>query len=330
MIAASMIFLICNAERSLGFATEAVEMCVTSLIPSLFPFMFFSTLLSSVLMGCHFRSFRILSKLCRIPSGSEILLILGSLGGYPVGAQMISNAYQNGQLKREDAQRMLGFCNNAGPAFIFGILGPAFESGIIPALLWLIQIISAVITGILLTGRCSDKISIQQQRKISVTTALEKSVRSIGLICGWVLLFKIVVGFVKQFTHAFLPEYMSVMLTGMLELTNGCLALYEIECIGARFVLSALLLSAGGLCVALQTATAVSPLHLRRYFVGKCIQTIISTMLALIAQSLIFSPESQIRIPNLQMILIAFSVFISIILIYYKKTVAFRDNLVYN
>ena len=146
MIAASMIFLICNAERSLGFATEAVEMCVTSLIPSLFPFMFFSTLLSSVLMGCHFRSFRILSKLCRIPNGSEILLILGSLGGYPVGAQMISNAYQNGQLKREDAQRILGFCNNAGPAFIFGILGPAFESGIIPALLWLIQIISAVIT----------------------------------------------------------------------------------------------------------------------------------------------------------------------------------------
>ena len=329
-IAASIFFLIINTKDSLVFATDALQLCTASLIPSIFPFMFLAMLLNSFLTGYRFRFLNFVRKICRIPEGAEILFLLGLLGGYPIGAQMISNTYQSGKLKKEDAQRMLGFCNNAGPSFIFGVVGPLFDSWIIPALLWLIQILSAIITGVLLTGSCSEKITISNQAHISITDTLEKSVKNMGLICGWVLLFRIVVGFIDVHLLSFVPKSIAVIVAGMLELTNGCFALYGIENSGVRFILSSFFLSMGGLCVALQTASAAKSLNMRKYTIGKCIQGFISLILALVLQYIIFQPENRFAPLNLSGIIAIIFAFIIIIFFYRKKTVAFRSELVYN
>ena len=151
-----------------------------------------------------------------------------------------------------------------------------------------------------------------------------------GSICGWVLLFRVAVGFIGRYTFTVLPVSVTVVLTGILELTNGCVALSAIESSGMRFVLSAFLLSAGGLCVALQTASAVKPLKLKTYFTGKCIQTIISTALTFSIQPMLFQSGDHIPLSRSWVMIAAVLTFASIILIYYKKTVAFRDKLVYN
>jgi len=330
IIAASMVFLILNTKDSLVFAIDALELCTTSLIPSLFPFMFLAMLLNSSLTGYRFRFLHIIRTLCRIPEGSEMLFLLGILGGYPIGAQMISNTYHCGNLKKEDAQRMLGFCNNAGPSFLFGVVGPLFNSAIVPVFLWIIQILSAIITGVLLNGSCSEKITVSNLPRISITEALEKSVKTMGLICGWVLLFRIIVGFIELNLVAFVPEYIAVIVAGMLELTNGCFALYGIENSGMRFVLSSVFLSIGGLCVALQAASAAKSLNMKKYTTGKCIQGFVSFILAFVIQYFIFQPENRFAPLNLSGIIAILFSFIIIIFFYRKKTVAFRNILVYN
>jgi hypothetical protein len=66
-------------------------------------------------------------KLCRIPAGCSCLLIPAFLGGYPAGAQAVGQTLHQGGLSRKDAERMLLFCNNPGPSFLFGVLGNALN-----------------------------------------------------------------------------------------------------------------------------------------------------------------------------------------------------------
>ena len=295
----TMVFLILNAKEASVFAADALTLCTASLIPSLFPFMFLAIVLNSALSGYRFRSLRIVKSLCRIPEGSEILFLLGVLGGYPVGAQLIANTYYRGNLKKEDAQRMLGFCNNAGPSFIFGVIGPLFHSITVPALLWTIQITSALITGAVLKGDSNTAIKENCRSKISITDTLEKSVKSMGLICGWVILFRIAAGFLQQYLSTHIPIDILTIITGLLELTNGCIALYGIKNSGLRFILASIFLTLGGMCVLLQTASSIKTLNIKTYIIGKSIQGIISIVLAYIIQRLIFKPEDCFISPHI-------------------------------
>ena len=126
---------------------------------------------------------------------------------------------------------------------------------------------------------------------MSLTDVLERSVKSMVLICGWVILFRIITGFLKQAFTGFVSECMITVITGFFELANGCVSLYSIDNDGLRFILASTLLSVGGLCVVLQTATAADGLSIQRYITGKCIQGFISTSLALLVQYYIFSSE---------------------------------------
>lgn len=328
--AVTMVFLILNAKEAAAFAADALKLCSVSLIPSLFPFMFLAIVLNSTLSGYRFRFLRTVRALCRIPEGSEILFLLGILGGYPVGAQVIANAHQDGNLKKEDAQRMLGFCNNAGPSFIFGVIGPLFHSVTIPGLLWLIQVVSALITGAVLKGNCDTVIKERSRVQVSITDALERSVKAMGLICGWVILFRILAGFLCQYLGGYIPGNILTVITGLLELTNGCIALYGVKNNGLRFILASLFLSLGGMCVLLQTASSIKTLSIKTYISGKCIQGIISALLAYIIQQLIFNANDRFISPYITPLFVIFLIAAGIIFIYLKKTVAFHKKVVYN
>ena len=84
--------LILDSKTALAGAQSGVELCIRTVIPSLFPFFLFSILLTTSLMGRRIRILRPLCRLCRIPEGAESILIAGCLGGYPVGAQCVSQA----------------------------------------------------------------------------------------------------------------------------------------------------------------------------------------------------------------------------------------------
>ena len=113
-------------------AVSGIEMCIYTVIPSLFPFIFVSFLSVGLMEGSGFPLFKVLNKRCGIPPGGVSLFLTGLLGGYPTGAQGVYLAYRNGSLSKASAEHLLSFCNNAGPAFIFGVLGNVFSDLKIP------------------------------------------------------------------------------------------------------------------------------------------------------------------------------------------------------
>lgn len=281
----AMVLLIFDSQTVLQGAQDGVVLCLQTVIPSLFPFFFISGFINRSLLGCSGKALRPIGRACGIPTGAEPLLILGLTGGYPVGAQAIGNAYENGCISKSDAERLLGFCNNAGPAFIFGIAAAIFENKWTPWILWAILILSAIYTGMILPGKSNLECRIPKIEKIS---PLEQALKAISIVCGWVILFRILISFLNRWFLWLLPTNWTIILSGLLELTNGCIELHAAFPPAFQFTALAGLLSFGGICVGLQTVSVTGKLSCKTYFIGKLLQTFFSVVLSIIICSILF------------------------------------------
>lgn len=281
LAAMGMLILVLDGKTGLRGANAGITVCLQSLIPTLFPFIFLSSLLLSAMDNKGIALLSPLEKLTGMPKGCGFFLALSFLGGYPVGASNVAQAYRRGQLSREDAARMFSFCSNCGPSFFFGILGPMFEMWWIPWLLWGIHVISAILTGALLPCRPGSFREVHEKATSSIPQILENSLKVMATVCGWVILFRILLEFLEKLCLQHFPGDISMLVTGILELANGCIRLTHTPDPGLRFLTASAITAFGGICVTLQTASLTAGLPLGSYLSGKLIQCAISTALSL-------------------------------------------------
>ncbi len=275
---AGILILILDSKTALSGAKKGLDLCIQTVIPSLFPLLVLSGTLVGLLSGLSIPILRPLSHLCGIPAGEESLLIAGLLGGYPVGAKCIAESYHKGELSSKEAERLLAFCNNAGPAFIFGMCGTLFTNQYIPWILWGIHIFSAVLVAKILSG---NNYTNTEKKKFDIPSSskgLSSSVRVMGTICGWVILFRTVIAFFQKWILWMVPIEVSAAIVGILELSNGCIYLHQISDFSVRFILCSAMLAFGGLCVTMQTISVTVGLSLQNYRSGKILQTIFSLL----------------------------------------------------
>lgn len=271
-----LLALILDGQTALEGGRAGIDFCIRTVIPSLFPFFLLSGLLTDALSGSSLSMLRPLGKLCRIPQGAESLLIPGFLGGYPVGAQCIAAAYRAGQLPKEDAQRMLAFCNNAGPAFLFGMIASLFPHAALGWALWGIHVASALLTALLIPGYPVSRVNVVNDQKRSVSGTLHASLQVMATVCGWIILFRVLIAFLKKWVLWAFPVHYQTAFIGFLELSNGCYELPSVPDLGLRFLICSGILAFGGLCVTMQTVSVTRGLSLRFYFLGKALQTLFS------------------------------------------------------
>ena len=279
--AIGLLVLILDTKTALSGASQGLELCIRTVIPSLLPFFVLSCLLTSALTGESIPILRPLGRLCGVARGAESLLLIGMLGGYPAGAQCVAQA----NLRRQDAQRMIAFCNLAGPAFLFGIVAGKFSNSYAPWLLWGIHILSALFVAMLLPGKSKDTALLHSGRPITLSDAMQRSLRIMASVCGWIILFRILIAFLERWFLWLLPIPAQVAITGILELSNGCCDLGRISSEGLRFIIASAILASGGLCVTMQTVSVTSGLSLKTYLVGKFLQVLFSIFLAALLQA---------------------------------------------
>ena len=299
--AIGLLIMIIDGKTAFQGAAEGLTLCLNTLIPTLLPFFFLSNILTGSLMGRKIPLLRPIGRLCRIPEGAEYLLLTGFLGGYPLGASTISQACEIGSLSQRDGRRMLVFCNNCGPAFLFGIGGVLFHDGKIPWLIFTIHVLSAISVALMLPGE-PGRCACEKRSVPTAVQALWQSVRSVAGVCGWVVLFRTALTVLERWLLWYFPKELQVILSGILELSNGCISLADISNIKLRFLLCICFLSFGGLCVTMQTYSVADGLDTRLYFPGKVLQTIVGLFLGL----LLCSPKWSVIPGSLILILVIF------------------------
>lgn len=277
--AVGMAVLILDPRTAFLGATEGITLCIRSVIPSLFPFFVLSVWITGTLGSSPVALPKSLRRVLGIPMGAESLLMLGFFGGYPVGAQNVAQLHDQGQLSRDSARRLLMFCSNAGPAFLFGIVGPQFSAAWMAWCLWGILVVSALLVAELIPGSPTEKLTLLPQN-MRLAQAVNRSVGNMARVCGWVVLMRIVTVYLDKWLLSDWPKILRITLHGILELTSGCCDLQEIGQESLRFVVAAGLLSWGGVCVLCQTASVTGSLGTDSYCKGKLLQTLFSLVLA--------------------------------------------------
>lgn len=275
-----ILVLILDSRTALEGAGAGIQLCIQTLIPALYPFFVLSIVFTGSLTGTSFPLLSVLGKICGLPPRSESLLIPAFLGGYPVGAQVVFTLYQTGKVSREDAQWMLGFCSNAGPAFLFGMASIVFSKMWMVWSLWGIHILGAIVAATLIPGKKIAESFEVKQKTASFSDAVISSIKVMAKVCGWVVLIRIWIEFLQRWILWLLPEIVQIIIIGFLELSNGCYALASISDESLRFILCAGFLGFGGICVALQTVSVTHGLSCKYYFLGKAVQALYSLLFA--------------------------------------------------
>ena len=287
--ACTMLLLIFNSRLAFQGITQGIDLCLRTIIPALFPLAVVSNLLTGQLRSSYGVIIRIMGKLFKIPPGAEGILIPGILGGYPLGAAAISHAYSSKQINKAQAHRMLKFCCNAGPSFIFGLAASLFSNPLCGWALWGLQILTALLICRLFPQEHSSARALADHNSSGgITDAVARATRSMTAICAWIILFRMVIVLLEEWVLYLLPATFRIMIYGILEVSNGCISLNSIPSEPIRFVICAGFLGFGGLCVAMQTASVAAGLKMKHYLLGKLLQGILCILFSFIFLPFLF------------------------------------------
>ncbi len=257
----SMGLLLYRSDVVAQGARDGLLLCGRSVIPSLFP-MFVAVTLS---VQCG---------LGRLLPPAWSAVVLGLVGGYPVGAKTVAELLKNGDLTAPQAQRVLCCCNNCGGAFLLGVVGRGVFGDVRAGwLLWGICSAVSLLFAVFLVPRTRRPAGAFLP-KPDLVGAVREGAASMVHLSGFVVFFLAALRLAAALTGAASP-----LLLGFFELTCGCAALRATR---AGFVMAAAMVAWGGVSIHAQTAAVLSGTELRLgpYLLCKLAQAVVAGALA--------------------------------------------------
>jgi hypothetical protein len=182
----------------------------------------------------------------------------------------------------------------------------------------MIHILSALIVGTILPGKTYDTCLLPKAAPMSIHQAMERSIRIMASVCGWVVVFRVILTVLNRWVLWLLPQEGQILLTGLLELSNGCVALHALPSESCRFILSSGMLAIGGLCVGMQTVSVTASLGTGQYFPGKILQCLISVLMATAAQYFLF-PKNECILFSISFYICVFAVGSALLLCLHRR-----------
>ena len=279
-----LVWFLADAGQLRLEAAKALALCAGTVIPALFPFMAVTGLLMRLGFGQWLAPYMagLMAPLFRLPGCAGSALLLGLVGGYPIGARTAAELYTSGALTRQEAERLLTFCNNSNPVFLISVLGVGvFGSVRVGLWLWLIHVASALVTGLLFRGLGRGRQSVPPPVSFqapSLPGAFVASVKDAAgamvSVCAFVTLFYVLVSPLAR-----LGGRLAAMAVGITELFSLTPLL---TCSRTGFILAAGCAGWGGLSVLCQTAAVLDGTDLspRPCFLGKLMQGHLSALMA--------------------------------------------------
>ncbi len=286
------LFLVLSPKSALSAADSAINLCLDTIIPSLFPFFVCSGLLSA--LGFSSLCSRFLSPIMRplfsLPGSGAITFILGLVSGYPVGASSAADLYTSGQCTKCEAERMTAFCNNSGPLFVIAVVGQSFLGNVrFGYILYASHILSAILVGLIfrfykdsgnnisLTLPPAPQMGIKNAA-LGLGSVIDNSVFSTLKVCGFVLFFAVL-------TNSIPSSPLTPFVYSFLEITGGINLLSQLDmALNIKLSIISFFLAFSGLSVVFQVSSIILPrgISLWPYIWGKFMQGIFSFVITFI------------------------------------------------
>ena len=309
-----VIFLIAvNPNPYMVSTFDGLKIWATIVLPSLFCFMILTKLLiqnkytNSIFSLINYP----FKKIYQTSFGGYIFL-MSIISGYPLGCKLISEFYNSNQISYDEAKILTSFCSTSGPMFIIGSLSVGmFNSSAIGLRLLLVHIVSALLNGIIYKTKTKiDKKIENKNILLNKTSATKQTLNEIMLdtivssfmVGGFICLSFTLINFLSNFKiidailnllNMFIPNSKSIIdaiLSGMIELTNGCVKLSTLDFSRWIFIALSGLLAFGGLSIHLQSQVFLSKCKIKySYFLlTKTTQAIIACVVSAVFSMFLF------------------------------------------
>lgn len=284
-------FLIKSPIPATESITQALKLCYTRVIPSLFPFLVLSELILSSHIAEHFGDVfgKPLSKFFKIQKISATAFIMGCLFGFPLGTKIAVSLYEKKYISKDETERLICFCSNTGPAFVIGLTASILNNTKIAFCIYMCQVVSAIIIGLFLR-KDSPVISNKNNhndRDFSLScipNSISSSILPMLNICAFVCFFSCISASVENILVSLnLNDYLQNFVTGFLEITNGIANLKYCPLNNSTVFLAAFFIGWSGISVILQSINITSKHSLccKKYVISKLIQGILCAFLTL-------------------------------------------------
>ena len=250
--------IVSEAVRSAG------SLCVETVIPSLFPFLVLASFV--VHSGLLRTSGKFLDPITRLlfnlPGEAGLALLLGLIGGFPVGPKTTAELYKLGEISKAQAQSMMLFNIGAGPAFVIGTVGVgmlgSYKSGL---LLYASMVFAFLALGLAVCMRLTGKkAGVESSLTLQGLKTSEKDGKSVGdaihiavesgtnsmiAICAYIVIFAAVTSVISLYIS---DANILGFITAFLEVTRGCGVYSEMPGTGGVTAVAAII-SFAGLCI---------------------------------------------------------------------------------
>lgn len=296
VLALATLGLLSSPQESSAAVSQGLKLCGEVILPALFPFFILSSLVLNLGLCYPLASSlgKIMPPLFHLSPHCATALLLGFVGGYPVGAKTTLALYEESLCNKDQAERLLAFVSNAGPAFILNVIGwGIFSSGKVAFLLYLAHFLGCIATGLLFRPK-SPPVSWSLPKKRppappflptflqAVTSALESSLQ----ICSFILCFSVIIKLLELsplltlVTSFLAPEYSLPLLMGMVELSTGVNALSLTSDPKVQLILMSFLLGWAGISIHCQVLALAlgSGLSMKYYLWGNLCQGLCSAV----------------------------------------------------
>ena len=252
-----------KSDTSAEYMKRGLKICFETLIPSLFPFMVISEILSRT-GACEPLSRlmkRPMKALFRIPGEAVEAILLGIICGFPVGAKVAFSLYIQGDISKKDCEKLLSFCNfPSAPFMIFAVGKGMFGNKSIGLLLYFTILFTGLAWGILTRNQgtfsymTAAKFKSKQREKLSSTLAasVTSSAQSVISVSAFVCFFSCAVGCLSALFDADSASPLRALIFSFFELTSGSAACAVTEPSSLAVILAAAAGSWSGLSVFLQ------------------------------------------------------------------------------
>lgn len=297
-----MLLIIFNPAVFSASTISGIKLFFNSVLPGLLPFMFLTKLLTE--LGLVFKVSRHFSKASQkifgTPGVSIYCFFMSILSGYPIGAKIINDLYQKGQISSEDAKRMSLFCTTSGPIFVIGAVGVGMLSSFkLGAIIYTSHILSSLICGIgyNLIFKAKNQtqtniVFISETDENIITKCLSDTINSLFLVGGFITIFYLlsevfeilgIIAFLTKILGKVLPfldtNDISGFLYGLIEVTHGIKNLSL--SLSPNIALICGLISFSGVSIIMQSMSFLKQAKIKThtFIFSKCVQMLLSIII---------------------------------------------------
>ncbi|MFQ6752576.1 MAG: hypothetical protein ACLRFL_03330 [Clostridia bacterium] len=292
------ILFISNPTIYVNSCLSAVSVWSTKVFPTLFPFFIITRLIVSL---SEFRPNpldKFFSKIYHTPTGSLNIFLLSAISGYPMGAKMISNLYDQKLISTEDSKKMLSFTSISGPMFMIGTIGVSvlgsFRAGLV---IMISNVLAGLINGLLYRGYSNNKsiVSIKNQPKSNlISDTIYDSLNSILMVGAYIIVGFLLIQIIEStkilhtissvFPNICDGNVVSSILTGLIEITHGSIDLSTTSLsLVWKTMITSTMIAFGGLCILLQSMSFIKQLNIptKTLLLQKTTQALITFIISL-------------------------------------------------